>query len=87
MLYVYKLQNQIAELLFEQKKIPYLADEKIRIVFLFQVASFWTSWESFYMACLNDPRIDVKLIFLDEIVREAIQMQSTKDFLVSKRLE
>ena len=41
LLYVYKLQNQISELLFQEKKVPYIKGEKIRIVFLFQVASFW----------------------------------------------
>ncbi|MBQ2405138.1 MAG: hypothetical protein II312_00425, partial [Lachnospiraceae bacterium] len=40
LLYIYKLQNQISELLFQQKKVPYIENEKIRIVFLFQVASF-----------------------------------------------
>lgn len=87
LLYVYKLQNQIAELLFEEKKVPYREGEKIRIVFLFQVASFWPSWESFYRVCMNDPRIDVKLLLLDETVREAVQMQSAKDFLDEEKLD
>lgn len=87
LLYVYKLQNQIAELLFEEKKVPYREGEKIRIVFLFQVASFWPSWESFYKACINDPRIDVKLLYLDETVREAVQMLSAKEFLDGENLD
>lgn len=87
LLYVYKLQNQIAELLFQQKKVPYRENEKIRIVFLFQVGSFWPSWDSFYKACMNDPRIDAKLIYLDETVREAVQMQSAKDFLDKEKLD
>lgn len=87
LLYVYKLQNQLAELLFEQKKVPYLKGDKIRMVFLFQVASFWPSWESFYKSCVDDPRIEVKLLFLDETVREAVQMQSAKKFLEQEKLE
>lgn len=87
LLYVYKLQNQLAELLYEQKKIPYCEGEKIRIVFLFQVASFWPSWESFYKSCTDDSRIDVKLLFLDETVREAVQMKSAKEFLNQEMLD
>lgn len=87
LLYIYKLQNQIAELLFQQKIIPYKKDEKIRIVFLFQVASFWPSWESFYKACADDPRIDAKMLFLDETVREAVQMKTAKEFLDENKIE
>ena len=87
LLYVYKLQNQIAELLFQEKKIPYQTGEKIRIVFLFQVASFWPSWETFYEACLKDERIDVKFLFLDETVRETVQMKTAKEFLDSQGIE
>lgn len=87
LLYVYKLQNQISDVLFQQKKVPYLKDEKIRLVFLFQVASFWPSWESFYKACLNDERIDVKFLFLDETVREKVQMKTAKDFLDTQGIE
>lgn len=87
LLYIYKLQNQISTLLFEQNKVRYHEDEKIRIVFLFQVASFWPSWESFYKACINESGMDVKLLFLDETVREAVQMQSAKAFLEDEQLD
>lgn len=87
LLYVYKLQNQISEVLFQQKKVSYIKDEKIRLVFLFQVASFWPSWETFYKACLNDERIDVKFLFLDETVREKVQMKTAKDFLDTQGIE
>lgn len=81
LLYVYKLQNQISELLFQEKKVQYHDGEKVRIVFLFQVASFWPSWESFYKACLKDERMDVKFLFLDESGRESVQMLTAKSFL------
>lgn len=87
LLYVYKLQNQISELLFQQKKTEYKAGEKIRIVFLFQVASFWPSWESFYKACVDDDRLDVKFLFLDETVREKVQMKTAKIFLEEQNIE
>ncbi len=72
---------QLAELLFQQKKIPYIDGEKIRIVFLFQVASFWPSWESFYYACTGDQMFDVKFLFLDETNTEKAQMKTAKTFL------
>lgn len=87
LLYVYKLQNQISELLFQQKKVPYLDGEKIRVVFLFQVASFWPSWESFYNACKADDRIEVKFLLLDETVREKVQMKTARGFLNSQNIE
>ena len=86
LLYVYKLQNQISELLFQQNKVPYLEGEKIRIVFLFQVASFWPSWESLYKACLEDERIDVCFLYLDETVREKVQMVTAENFLQEKKI-
>lgn len=87
LLYVYKLQNQISELLFQEKKVPYQTGEKIRIVFLFQVASFWPSWESFYKACLEDERLDVKFLFLDENGRESVQMLTAKSFLDEQQID
>ena len=86
LLYVYKLQNQISELLFQEKKVPYIKGEKIRIVFLFQVASFWPSWESFYKACIEDDRFDVKFLFLDETVREKVQMKTAEHFLMRENI-
>ena len=87
LLHVYKLQNQISELLFAQNKTPYKPAEKIRVVFLFQVASFWPSWETLYETCLEDGRFDVKMLFLDETVREAAQMKTAKKFLDTKGIE
>lgn len=87
LLYIYKLQNQISELLFQEKKVLYQPGEKVRIVFLFQVASFFPSWESFYKACLEDDRIDAKFLFLDETVRERVQMKTAKDFLNTQEIE
>ena len=87
LLYVYKLQNQISEVLFLEKKVPYVINERIRIVFLFQVASFWPSWDSFYRACIEDERLDVKLLFLDEHGRESVQMNTARDFLETSNMD
>lgn len=43
---------------------PLLGQEKIRIAFLFQGASFWPAWDCFYFSCVNDERYEVKLFLL-----------------------
>ena len=54
--------------------IPYQEGELIRVLFLFQAASFWPSWESFYLACKDDPRIRVEFTLLDELYGDTTQM-------------
>jgi len=72
----------------ETTYIPYLTDEKIRMAFLFQIPSFWPSWESFYHACLNDSRFDVKLLWLQETTMQnfQIQMIAAEKFLREQNL-
>lgn len=82
-----RLTNQITRMEQRQNLIPYYRDEKVRIVFLFQVASFWPSWESFYEACAADERMDVQFVFLDETATEDVQMQSAEAFLKEKNLD
>lgn len=66
--------------------IPYSEKEKIRIVFMVQVASFWPSIESFYRECKEDDSFDVKIFFIDESSVEKVQMEKTKEFLLKKKL-
>ena len=81
-----ELQRTIADIKFESCKIPYVKGEKIRIAFLYQVASFWASWESLYQACVNNPLIDARIIFLDETNVEKSQMQGAEQFLLDNDL-
>jgi glycosyltransferase involved in cell wall biosynthesis len=81
-----KFDAEYAEKKYQQNLIPRRANEKIRIVFLFQVASFWPSWESFYKACINNEQFDVKLILLDDVVVETVQIQTARTFLKTKGL-
>ncbi len=81
-----ELQRTIADIRFESCKIPYVKGEKIRIAFLYQVASFWASWESLYQACMNNPLIDARIIFLDETNVEKSQMQGAEQFLLDNDL-
>ena len=64
--------------------IPYQEGELIRVLFLFQAASFWPSWESFYLACKDDPRIRVEFTLLDERYGDTTQMLTAQQFLEEK---
>lgn len=68
----------------EIRMIPFCEDEYIRVMFLFQMASFWPGWESFYNACIEDPRIIVKFAYLDEQVGDTTQMLTAGSFLKEK---
>lgn len=71
---------------YKKNLVPYHNGEKIRIIFYYQVASFWPSWESLYVECMNDERFDVKLVFLNETVNEMSQMLTAEKFLKEKKL-
>lgn len=60
---------------------PVLPGEKIRIAFLFQVASFWPSWESLYSVLTNDPRFQVQLYLVKDDVDKSKQMYTAEAFL------
>lgn len=81
------LSNMLVSIQYKDNIVPYKTGEKIRIVFLFQIASFWPSWESFYNACKKDGRLDVRLVFLDETNTEKSQMATAYEFLESTGLE
>lgn len=71
---------------YSDKKVPYYKGEKIRIIFLFQVASFWPSWDTLLKACKEDERFDVKLLYLNETVVETSQMKTAECFLREKHI-
>ena len=60
--------------------------EKIRIIFAFQIASFWPNWESFYYECVNDDMFDVKCILMDDEVNEHSQISTAESFLKEKEI-
>lgn len=90
-----KLQNEIYQIKHMDQQLLQrinlhmirMEDEKIRIVFLFQVASFWPSWESFWESCSNDSQIEAKLVFLNQTATEKMQMVTARDFLKKKGLK
>lgn len=75
------IKNATAADLYQRNRVPYYPGEKIRIVFLYQVASFWPSWDMFYRQLVADDRFDVKFLFLDETVWEESQMLTAEAFL------
>ncbi len=81
-----RIQDLLTEQSFKDNIVKYISNEKIRIVFLFQIASFWQSWKTFYASCCADSGLDVKLLFLDETRTEKSQMKTAKAFLEEKKL-
>ena len=67
-------------------KRPYKEGEKIDIVFLFQAASFWPSWETVWEACVEDERINPIMLVCDRgFKQEGLnQFRTAKKFLEEK---
>jgi len=68
-------------------QIKYKPNEKVRIVFIFQAASFWPSWESVWEACSKDDRFDARMYVCDDIIREKTQFNTARQFLDEKGIE
>jgi len=66
--------------------IPCEKQEKIRIVFLFQAATVWASWESVYSACMKDNAIEVKLLLVSETVIEKSHLILAEEFLKEQQM-
>ena len=62
------------------KYTPYTGG-RIRMIFLFQMGSFWPSWDSFYNSCIGDDRLDCVFTLLDEQFGDTDQMHTNKVFL------
>ena len=61
--------------------IPYYAGTKIRVLFVFQVASFWMAQEPLYQTLLSDARFDVKLVCYDEPIDHSIKTDTARKYL------
>lgn len=55
--------------------------EKVRIVFIYQVASFWPSWATLVDFCMKDDRFDAKILLLREHGQERNQMNTAESFI------
>ncbi len=67
--------------LYLRNRVPYRQGEKVRVVFLYQVASFWPSWEKLYEKLVQDNRFDIKMLYLDETAIEKSQMITAGSFI------
>lgn len=59
---------------------------EIRIIFVFQVASFWPSWESVYLSCMEDEDFRVKVMWIEDTSGDAAQMDSAESFLTDRNI-
>ncbi len=77
------IQNNAAEL-----RIPYRYQEgeRIRLLFLFQMPSFWPSWASLYESCIKDERFEVHFALLDEEFGDTTQMAGAREFLEERNI-
>lgn len=66
---------------------PYLPNEKVRIVFLFQMPSFWPSWDTLYAELINMPDVDVRMVLFDVVINENAQTRGAEEFLQKKNIE
>ena len=81
-----KFKKLSSELSVESDYIQYEGG-KVRICFIFQVPSFWPSFEGIYNLLIKDKRFDFKFYLLDEADREPSQMNGAKDFLDSNKIK
>lgn len=61
--------------------VPYYEGSKVRVLFVFQVASFWPSQEQVYFYMLNDSRFDVKLVCYDDGFDKSIKTETAREYL------
>lgn len=78
---LYYFDNLKNNIIFTNNKTLYLKNTKIRIIFLFQIASFWPSWESVYEEIKNNEKFDFKLCLLEVDGKEPSQMKTARKFL------
>ena len=89
----YENQNQINQIenlkdnfMFEKNKISYSKGDKIRLIFLFQIESFWPSWESLYEKIKNNDLFEYKFLFI-EGEKDYSQMKNSENFLKQNNIK
>ena len=72
---------------FETNKVRYVPGEKIRVVILFQIASFWPSIDTVYNELIKDERFNVKVVLFDEQIHESDQIKTGRNFLLKNKID
>lgn len=67
--------------------IPYKKEEKIRVVFVFQVASFWPAQEAIYKKLKEDDRFVVVLVCYDINFDNSIKTKTAREYLTQNNYE
>jgi hypothetical protein len=65
----------------------YKNGEKIDIVFIFQSASFWPSWESVWEECNSDERFNPIMLLSDDSFKEKTQFKTAREFLKKQNID
>lgn len=60
---------------------------KVKLIFVYQVDSFWVSWNSLYQSCLADNRFEVKVLWINGNEGDKAQMEHAEDFLKEKKIQ
>jgi len=81
-----KVNETILDISFEANK-NYELKERIKVVFFFQSASFWASWESFFEECKKDDRLEIKTVLFDKDFSGKSQMKTARKFLEQRGIE
>lgn len=71
----------IIKLMHENLRRPHIKGELIDIIFIFQAASFWPSWETVWEACIEDKRFNPIMLVCDDPIKETVQFKTAQDFL------
>jgi glycosyltransferase involved in cell wall biosynthesis/2-polyprenyl-3-methyl-5-hydroxy-6-metoxy-1,4-benzoquinol methylase len=80
------VDSRVTELLYSQNKVSLSNDEKIRVVFLFQIAPFWASMESLYEVLNDDPRFAVSIMCYDEEIDPSIKVDTAEEYLATRNI-
>ena len=80
------LDDLSMNLSFQMNRSLYDENEKIRVVILFQVASFWPSLDSLYGELLEDSRFEVIIMCYDEPVDASIKTETARKFLENNNI-
>lgn len=80
------IQDDLADIRFSLRKNRFKDNEKVKIVLLYQMPSMWPSWESFYQSCEKDDRIEIKVLFLNELIGGKSRLENAEEFLKERNV-
>lgn len=69
---------------WKQKYNERKPNERIRIAIMYQVDSYWPTIESFYEACVEDPKVDIRIFYVNETSVEKTQVEDSDKFLLER---